>query len=222
VEHIKESLERSGRKAPIPGRKITEVEPEINPEEEKERLRKSLMVSSLDNTFSNFKKIAGTKEALTAFKHLASGMTRWKMLLCYGAVGNGKTYLCEATAIELYNQGKFTRVFTMSNLMQILKKSLDRESELHLDYLISVYQRAERLIIDDVGMGGSGSDWEYGQLEDIIGYRYRENLFTIITTNRDLTELPRRIVSRFQDPDRGRVVLNEGKDYREIKEAQDG
>ena len=68
-------------------------------------------------------------------------------------------------------------------------------------------------------MGGSGSAWEYGQLEEIINHRSHENLFTILTTNRDLTELPERVVSRFQDPDIGRVVLNSGKDYRRIKEV---
>lgn len=47
--------------------------------------------------------------------------------------------------------------------------------------------------------------------------RYREHLFTIMTTNRDLTELPERIVSRFRDPDVGMVVLNEGADYRRLQ-----
>lgn len=66
-------------------------------------------------------------------------------------------------------------------------------------------------------MGGSGSAWEYGQLEDIIATRYRERLFTIMTTNQDLGELPERITSRFFDPDIGRVILNEGADYRRLK-----
>lgn len=189
----------------------------MTPEECLECRRRDLQITSWDNTFAKFKKMVGTKDALTAFEQLTSGMTSWKMLLCYGAVGNGKTHLCEATAIELYKQGKFTRVLTMSKLMSILKSTLNKDSEITIEYLISIYQHMDRLIIDDVGMGGSGSDWEFGQLEDIINYRYRENLFTIITTNRDLTELPRRIVSRFQDPDRGRVILNGGKDYRELK-----
>ncbi|MBA7590759.1 hypothetical protein ES708_32896 [subsurface metagenome] len=68
-----------------------------------------------------------------------------------------------------------------------------------------------------MGIGGSGSEWELGQLEEIIAIRYRERLFTILTTNRDLTELPERVVSRFKDPDVGRVVLNDGADYRRRK-----
>lgn len=83
--------------------------------------------------------------------------------------------------------------------------------------LLCNYCYAERLILDDVGMGGSGSEWEYGQLEEIIGVRYRERLFTILTTNRNLTELPERIVSRFNDPEVGRVILNSAGDFRRLK-----
>jgi len=83
--------------------------------------------------------------------------------------------------------------------------------------LIERYCCCEHLIIDDVGMGGSGSEWEYGQLEEIVVARYRERLFTIMTTNRDLSELPERVVSRFRDPDVGVVILNQGADYRRQK-----
>ena len=88
---------------------------------------------------------------------------------------------------------------------------------LPFEMVLDNLRRARRLIIDDVGMGGSGSAWEYGQLEDIVVYRYRERLPTVMTTNRDLTELPERIVSRFYDPDIGCVVLNDAPDYRRRK-----
>lgn len=189
----------------------------------REDLRKSLWVSSLDNTFANFKPVKGTEKALAAFKALAEGKTRWKMLLCYGGVGNGKTHLCEATAITLYKRGIFCRVLTMAEIMRMLKHSI-AGTRTEFGYLPTPYDELlERfcswdfLIIDDVGMGGSGSEWEYGQLEEIITFRYRERLFTVMTTNRDLSELPERIVSRFQDPDVGRAILNEGTDFRRLK-----
>jgi len=55
------------------------------------------------------------------------------------------------------------------------------------------------------------------QLEKIIRVRYRERLFTILTTNRDISELPERIVSRFEDAEVARKVLNSGIDYRKLK-----
>ena len=180
-------------------------------------MRKSLGVSSLENTFERFKPVPGTEKALAAFKAIASGETDWKMLLCYGGVGNGKTHLCEATALSLYKTGLFCRVLTMDRMMGALKECIGAEQHISLEELQRNYCYAERLIIDDVGMGGSGTEWEYGQLERIIVTRDRQRLFTIMTTNRDLKELPERIVSRFEDPDKGRVVLNEGADYRRLK-----
>lgn len=174
-------------------------------------------LSRLENTFQNFKLVAGTGKALAAFKALASGRTDWKLLLCYGGVGNGKTHLCEATALALYKRGIFSRVLTMARIMRALKECIKGDFGITSDALLGLYCTASVFILDDVGMGGSGSEWEFGQLEEIITYRYRERLFTILTTNRDLTELPERIVSRFRDPDIGRIVLNEAPDYRPEK-----
>ena len=154
---------------------------------------------------------------MVAFKALASGETDWQMLLCYGGVGNGKTHLCEASAITLYKRGLFCRVITMAKLMGALKRTMNPDTALSLDAVIGLYCNSKHLIIDDVGMGGSGSVWEYGQLEEIIVHRYRERLFTILTTNKDITELPERITSRFSDPEVGRLILNKGEDYRVIR-----
>ncbi len=214
MEHIGKTLGNLDRESPT-----QKVEPELEPtlEEQREDLRKSLGVASLDNTFENFKALPGTEQALSSFNALASGETDWKMLLCYGGVGNGKTHLCEATAITLYKRGLFGRVLTMAKLMGALKNTMRSDSGLSMDALMGLFSNSKVLIIDDVGMGGSGSEWEYGQLEEIIVHRYRERLFTILTTNRDITELPERITSRFRDPEKGRVVLNKGEDYRVIR-----
>lgn len=218
VQHIGKVLGSLGRGKAIPGLKIFEPEPAgLTAEEKREELRKSLRVSSLANTFDNFEPVAGTEAALAAFEALALGKTEWQMLLCYGGVGNGKTHLCEATAIALYKRGLFCRVLTMARIMRALKECMNPGSLTAYDELIERYCRCERLIVDDVGMGGSGSEWEWGQLEEIMAARYRERLFTILTTNRDLTELPERIPSRFLDPDIGRVVLNGSGDYRRLK-----
>lgn len=195
-------------------------------EERRERLRRSLGISSLENTFANFKPVKGTEKALAAFKTLAQGKPRRKMLLCYGGVGNGKTHLCEATVIALYKSGIFCRVLTMARIMRALKESMGREAMATYDELLEGYCYAQHLIIDDVGMGGSGSEWEFGQLEEIIVARYRERLFTILVSNLDIKPepnypkipfIPERIVSRFRDPDMGMVILNQGADYRRLK-----
>ena len=181
-------------------------------------------MSSLDSTFENFKPVAGTKEALAAFKALATCKTSWNMLLCYGGVGNGKTHLCEAVVIELYKQGIHCRVLTMAEIMRSLKAAIEHDKHGNegkpwtpYAHLLNDFGTRDYLIIDDVGMGGGGSDFDKDRLEEIIVARYRENLFTIMTTNRLPADLEVRIVSRFRDPDKGRMVRNEGDDYRGLK-----
>jgi len=169
-------------------------------------------VSSLDNTFEALKPWPGTEKALAAFKALALGESEWHMLLCYGGVGNGKTHFCEATALALYKRGLFCRVLTMDRMMGTLKECIGSDRYISFEELLSNYSSGP-LILDDV----EGTEWEFEQLEKIIRMRYRENLFTILTTNLDLKELPERIVSRFRDPEKGRLILNQGKDFRPLK-----
>lgn len=200
-------------------RKTIPPEPtELTEEEKREELRKALGVASLDNTFENFEPVPGTQKALAAVKALASGKTKWKMLLLYGGVGNGKSHLCDAAVIEMYKRGLFSRVVTMGWVLRVLKDSMGKGAFTPYSILIYRYCHADRLILDDVGMGGSGSDWEESQLEEIISHRYHENLFTIVTTNLDIDQLPIRIVSRFRrDPEVGRIVLNKGAEYGGLK-----
>jgi DNA replication protein DnaC len=190
------------------------VETEATREERREQLRRSLGLSSLTNTFDTFKQIKGTELAYSAFKELASGETKWQMLLCYGKPGNGKSHLCEATSIELYKHGIYCSVMIMSKVMDSLKNTMKDGSLLTHSELMDKYCQMKYLIIDDVGMGGSGSSWEWGQIEDIVVDRYRENRFTILTTNLDTTQLPDRIVDRFRDKSKARLILNNGESYR--------
>jgi hypothetical protein len=56
-----------------------------------------------------------------------------------------------------------------------------------------------------------------GKLQDVIDERWTAKLITVLTTNKDLTELQQispRIYSRMCDQDLSVVVENQGKDYR--------
>ena len=218
MEHISKDLERLNQGTHINPQKS--IEPPIDDVEEPrelklERLRRALGLSSLEHTFDNFNRAPGTVAALEAFKSMVDGTAR-PMLLCYGGVGNGKTHLCEALAIELYKKGIRCPVTIWSDVMRMFKKGMHRgePDDPSYDYLFENFRRRERLILDDVGMGSKDSAWEWCELEDIINYRYRERLFTVMATNKGMDELPERVVSRFSDPEKGVVVLNKGKDYR--------
>lgn len=185
-----------------------------------EELRRSLNVSSLEHTFDNFVHVPGAEKAFKLFKELASG-SDWKLLLCYGGTGNGKTYLCEALVIELYRRGIFLRLLTMNDITDALKRSMSKGSIPPYDVKLSNYCRTPRLIMDDFGIGEGTSDFSPRILEQIINYRQKENLLTVVTTNLNVKSLPERVVSRFKDTDYARMVLNEAADFRPEKRKRE-
>ncbi|MCK5016424.1 MAG: ATP-binding protein [Candidatus Peribacteraceae bacterium] len=179
-----------------------------------ERTRKALNISSFDSTFGNFRPVAGTEKSLAAFQELVNESTR-KMLLCIGSKGCGKTHLCEALSLSWWELGFKVRIYVWSDFIGLLKSTFSGEMQGQFDVILTRFKKAPRLILDDVGMGGAtDKSWEWGVLEEIINYRYRERLITVVTTNLDITELPDRVVSRFRDEQYGRVVLNKADDYR--------
>ena len=180
----------------------------------KEALRRRLNITSWDNTFENFRALRGTREAVKAFKELATGTATWHMLLCYGGTGCGKTHLCEALAIALLNRGIKARVYEWPSLVRYLKRAMHSQAPDEYNLMFERYSIAKWLILDDVGMGGIGSTWEWGEFDEIINYRFRRDLPTVVTTNRNIINLPDRAMSRFRDALKGRVVFNESEDYR--------
>lgn len=167
----------------------------------------------LGHTFENFKPVPGTTRALTAFKKVLDG-PRF-MLLCAGGVGNGKTHLCEAAAIELYKRGRFARVFTLAWILKNLRQAID-DPDRHYDDVLEKFCLMDILIIDDIGVGEK-SDFGPRILETIVVTRFGRQLLTIMTTNKDIQELPERVLSRLKDQTQSFLVENEGKDYRPIK-----
>lgn len=190
----------------------------------KESLRLALNLTSWESTFENFRQLKGTREALLAFRMMASRKASWHMLLCYGSAGCGKTHLCEALSIELLKSGIRVRVNEWPTLIRYFKQKMHGEYPGEYDELFDRYCKLPWLILDDVGMGGIGSTWEWGEFDELINYRYRNNLPTVITTNLDIKKLPDRAISRFRDAIKSHITLNEAADFRPLKgkKAKDG
>ena len=194
-----------------------EGDEEETEEGKREALRKRLNLTSWANTFANFKAIKGTAAALAAFRELAAGEATWHMLLCYGGAGSGKSHLCEALSIALAERQIIARVNEWPTFTRYLKHTMHNEYKGLYDEVFERTCRSPWLIMDDVGMGGVGSIWDWGEFEEIINYRYRNNLPTVVTTNLDISKLPDRAVSRFRDALKGRCVLDDAGDYRPRK-----
>jgi DNA replication protein DnaC len=177
-------------------------------------LEQQLNISGRSHTFANFKRMAGTGTAFKAFKAFAS-LKGPSLLLCYGGIGNGKTYLLEATSLELYRQGIFCGVMPMVRLMRTLKRSMrDGYRERPYDEILDTWCRAGIVLLDDVGMGMMDSQWEISVLEELVNYRYQHRLRTAMVTNKTPDDLPVRVVSRFSEEGIGVIVQNQGKDFR--------
>ena len=178
-----------------------------------------LNISSLSHTLESFDKVKGTEEAYRTFSELAEGNLGKKFVLCYGTTGCGKTRLIEGLLVAWARRGIWCRYQTFSQLMRHLKQAMRAGSMPPYDAVFERICGRERLIVDDVGMGTIGSDWEMAELEDIINERYQlrfrnDGKVTILATNRDIKELPDRIVSRFYDPEVGVIVFISAGDYR--------
>lgn len=189
--------------------------------DEKTKLWNSLNVSSLSHTFDSFKGINGTEDALKTFQEIGDLTSDRKFILIVGTTGSGKTHLIEATVIAwAIKHNIITRYYTMSQIVRVLKNGMASQPPTYNEIFRKLCETS-KLVIDDVGMGSIESKWEISELEDIVNERYhtryKTNKITILASNKDIKELPDRIVSRFYDPEFGKVILIKSGDYRRRK-----
>ena len=164
-------------------------------------------------TFATWQVVTGAEEAYKAARQFATASGDIFFLLIYGGVGNGKTHLANSVALALNEKSIDTCLYVVADLLAELRQRIkDNTIEERVKWL----KELPALILDDFKPEYQ-SEWASSRVEEIISYRYRTLLLTMMTTNRNLNELPERISSRFLDKDLGRVILNTGPDYRRLK-----
>lgn len=194
------------------------IEEQTTAEEHRAETLKWLGVTDINNTFATMRKPKGYESALAAFKGMASGKADYSLLLVYGMTGNGKSRGCEAVVIAMYDQNIRVKRDRWSDIVRTMKSLFNGHGYNQITYeqYFSSLRNRERLILDDVGSGSTLGTWEWGELEDIIDYRSERKLFTIVTTNLDIKQFPERILSRFRDKSRARLILNGAPDQRSL------
>jgi len=174
-------------------------------------------VTDPNHTFETMKKVKGFEKTLAAFKAISSRNREFSLLMVYGGIGNGKSRCCEAVVIELFSRSIYVSRNRWSDIVRQMKSRFNGRGDMPYEEYFDRLKRSPRLILDDVGSGSTLGAWEWGELEDIIDFRYERELFTILTTNLDIKTFPERILSRFRDKGRARLVFDEAADQRPLQ-----
>jgi len=96
-------------------------------------------------------------------------------VLLFGSIGTGKTYLSCAFAIDVI----YTKQIRIKYITEYELLSLYFEKEYKL---FKKFKESEILILDEIGKRVL-TDWQRIQLEELLSYRYNEQLPTVYITN---------------------------------------
>lgn len=131
---------------------------------------------------------------------------RMGLYIFSGTKGSGKTRIAASIANELIHlYGTSVKFSTSMQIINEIKKSWDRESEISESRLLDDLARAEVLMIDDFGTekleAVRGKRWLDDRFYQIINERYQNKKVTIFTSNYSLDELPYddRLTSRIKE-----------------------
>ena len=180
--------------------------------------KSGLVQSQLTQTFSNYERVSGVSIAKAQALRAAE---EHSCLILAGKAGTGKTHLAVAIALHAMYHGRQAYFRLVSELVDELREANKDNSDEYYA-LMKAYKEVPCLILDDMGKErttAAGLDYVY----QIVDYRYRHELQTIITTNAPDSETLSRwgseeyiapIISRI----RGRgawVTIAQAEDYRQ-------
>lgn len=179
-----------------------------------------LTQSQMHMTFDSYNVASGTKSAkIQAWK----AAKEQSCLILAGKAGTGKTHLAVAIALYAMKSGRPAIFRLVSELVDELREA-NRDNSSRYYELIKTYKEVPCLVLDDMGKERTtraGLDYVY----QIVDYRYRHELQTILTTNAPDSDT----LSKWGDEEyivpmisriRGRgmwVTIEQANDYRQVK-----
>lgn len=166
-------------------------------------------------SFDSLKDIAGMAAAIKAIKAYITDPRGW--LYLHGPYGDGKTTLL-AVAMNKLRQRGYEAVFcVVPELLDYLRATFRPETGEDFDSTFERIRNVPVLGLDDLATE-KASAWADEKLYELIGWRYRMELPTVVTSNKAPSELrDARLASRFSDVKLGNVVFCGPHDVRKIK-----
>lgn len=165
-----------------------------------------------DMTFDKFEVRPGLKDAFEASKAMARGDLHWLTLL--SKVDRGKTHLAVAICRERLSQGEPAKYIYVPLLLDELRDGYNNEA---YRPRFQQFLDVPLLVMDDLGVQ-KATDWANEKLNTIIDYRYINGKELVVTTNKELDQLPGddeyRIASRLQRVKKSKVVVIDAPEFR--------
>lgn len=181
-------------------------------------------------TFANFEipKGMGVRERISlqqchdAVLKFATTPAGW--LIIHGPPGNGKSHLAAAAYNSLRKRANPTIFITVPDMLKSLTDlftaSIANEQDTSYGERLKTFQTVPVLILDDLGAHHDGKGWAQSVLFEILDYRYRKELPTIVTMNigPDDPRLGERIADRLHDNHKGFAAIyhNQAPTHRRI------
>ena len=159
-------------------------------------------------SFENFETLIGTELALAAAQLFAAGGTPYHILVLTGKNGCGKTHLVEAIGRAMLADGRLVRYEYVPTMLDTLRQTYQEDVEVNFAKLWATYNRAEILILDDIG-AEKPSAWAAEKVTALVEERYRSGKLLVAATNltfdRMSEQIGPRIADRLWDDGTGKV-----------------
>ncbi|MBI4285680.1 MAG: ATP-binding protein [Chloroflexi bacterium] len=149
------------------------------------------------------------RKAYEAAKAFASQPKGWLVLV--GPPGSGKTPMAAAIVNESLRQGHGGFYVTTPDLLDHLRSAFSPDSEMTYDEMFERVRRTPLLVLDDFDIQTSTA-WAKEKLEQLLNYRFNNELPTVIVSSSPVERLDERIGSRLADPRLCRVLVIEEKE----------
>lgn len=133
-------------------------------------------------TFANFEQRPAVKAAYNAALGFANQEGGHTTLTLSGRFGSGKSHLLEAIGRQALANGHSVKYALAPDLLDRLRDSYDPEAETRFKDIYASYEKAEWLLLDDLG-AEKPSEWACEKLTRLIDDRYRNGKRLAVATN---------------------------------------